>query len=231
MGIGHFGVALIAKRAEPKLSLGTATLAALLADFVGFALLIAGVEHFSPVAGAAVNRMIGDHIVWSHSLAMDTFYGAVFAAFYFAIRRFSKGAWILFALVLSHWILDSISHRPDMALAPGIAMRLGFGLWNSYPATVLVEGGFWLAAAILYARATQSKSLAAAIAFWTGVALLTFIGLANPLQGIDPDPRRAGIGGFAVFTIFVAWAYWMNRVRIRSRSETPPDSGSNRSDR
>jgi len=213
MGIGHFGIALIAKRAEPALSLGTVALAAMLADFVCFILLIAGIEHFSNVPGARLNLMFGDHIVWSHSLLMDATWGAIFAAIFFAIRRAAKGAWILFACVVSHWILDVISHRPDMALAPGTEARLGFELWNSFPATLAVEGGFWLLAIIVYVRSTKAKSVPGAIAFWVGASLLTLISLVNLRAGIDQSPVRAGIGGLIVFSIFVAWAYWMNRAR------------------
>jgi hypothetical protein len=212
MVTGHFAVAFLAKRAEPKISLGTAAFAAMLVDPIFFVLLIAGIESFAPVPGAKLNRVIGENIAWSHSLLMGILWGAIFAAIYFLWRRYWRGAWILFALVISHWVLDVISHRPDMPLAPGTSVRLGLGLWNSMPATLFIEGGLWLTAIVIYVRSTRSKSIVGLFAFWIGAALLTLIWLSNPAAGINPDAVKAGIGGLVVFLSAIAWAYWMNRA-------------------
>jgi hypothetical protein len=213
MCVGHFAVALLAKRADPKISLGTATLAAMLADLICFVFLIAGIESFAAVPGVKSNRVIGENIAWSHSLLMGMVWGAIFAAIYFFWRRYWRGAWILFALVISHWVLDVISHRPDMQLAPGLPLKLGLGLWNSMPATLVVEFGLWLIAIVIYVRSTRSKSMVGLFAFWIGAAFLTLIGLSNPSAGMNPDPVKAGIGGLVVFGSAIAWAYWMTRAR------------------
>ena len=213
MLVGHLAVALTAKTIEPKISIGTWTLAAFLADFVAFPLLVAGVEHFDPVPGALLNRTIGRDIVYSHSLLMDVVWGALFAGAYFLRRGYPRGAWMLFAVVVSHWVLDVISHRPDMPLAPGVAQVYGFGLWSSLPAVLIVEGGFWLVALILYARATRAKNLAGKFVFWVGVALITLVWYGNIHAGMEPDAVKAGIGGLIVFCLMVAWAYWINRLR------------------
>ncbi len=115
--------------------------------------------------------------------------------------------------VLSHWVLDVISHRPDMQLAPGVHLVLGLGLWNSMPATLIVEGGIWLLAIVVYVRATRPKNLAGAYAFWIGIGFLTLAWYGNVKRGMDPDPVRAGVGGLVFFSLMVAWAYWMNRLR------------------
>ena len=213
MLVGHLAVALTAKKVEPKISLGTWTLAAFLADLVTFLLLIAGVEHFDPVPGAELNRTIGRDIVYSHSLLMDIVWGALFAGVYFLRRRNPRGAWMLFAVVVSHWILDLISHRADMALAPGVGQVYGFGLWSSLPAILIVEGGFWLGALVLYAQATRTTTFAGRYAFWIGVALITLVWYGNIHAGMDPNPVKAGVGGLIVFSLMVAWAYWINRLR------------------
>ena len=213
MLVGHLGVALVAKRIEPKVSLGTWVLAALFADLVVFPLLITGIEHLDVVPGAETNRAIGRDIVYSHSLLMDLVWGALFATIYFLRRRYPRGAWLLCGVVVSHWFLDVISHRPDMPLAPGVHQVFGLGLWNSRPAALIVEGGFWLFALILYARATRPLKRAGSYAFWVGSALLTLIWYANISAGIDPNPVKAGIGGLIAFGLMVAWAYWINRLR------------------
>jgi Co/Zn/Cd efflux system component len=203
MLVGHFAAAMVAKRVEPRISLGTAALAAMLADFVAFILLIAGVERFSPPA----------YIPYSHGLLTLAICGVVFAGAYFLRRGVERVAWILFALVLSHWVLDAISHPPDMALVPGCGPLIGLGLWSSMPATLAVEGGFWVVALVIYSRASRARNWAGRYVFWIVAALLTYIWVVNIRAGTDPNPARAGIGGFLVFGLMVAWTYWMNRAR------------------
>src|SRR4051812_34423927 len=120
MHVGHFAVGLVAKRAEPKLSLGTLVLAAMLSDFLWAIFLFAGIEHvrFRPGRGAA-NYADAYDIALSHSLLMDVVWGALFAGAYFLRRRYPRGALVLFVAVVSHWVLDVVAHRPDMSLAPG----------------------------------------------------------------------------------------------------------------
>lgn len=213
MLVGHLAVGFVAKRIEPGVSLGTYVLAALLADLLLFPLLIAGIEHFDTVPGATVNRAIGRDIFFSHSLLMLIVWGALFAGAWFMRRHYPRGTWLIFAAVLSHWVLDVISHHPDMPLAPGVPRVFGFGLWNSLPATLIVEGGFWLVAIIVYVRATRSRHWASLYVFWLVSALLTVAWLGNMRAGIDPNPVRAGINGLIFFSLVVVWAYWMNRMR------------------
>lgn len=214
MVVGHFGVAFLARRAEPGISLGTAVLAAILVDLVCFVLLIAGVERFETVPGARLNRLVGHDIAYSHSLLMGVMSAALFAGVYFLVRRYPRGAWILFGLVLSHWVLDFVSHRPDMRLAPGVGPAFGLGLWNSLPAALAVEGGFWVLAMVVYVRATRARNWAGIYGFWPVAALLGLALYANITAGVGSDPVKAGINGLITFSLLVAWAYWMNRVRV-----------------
>ena len=218
MFVGHFGVAFVAKRAEPSLSLGTLVLAAMLADLLWTVFMMVGVEQvaFKPGMGA-VNYFDAVNIAMSHSLLMDAIWAAVFAAVYYSSRHRSRAAWILFAAVLSHWVLDVVSHRPDMPLAPGVPLFFGWGLWTSVPATLVVEGGFWLIAVVLYARAARPEHRVGIFAFWIGVALLTLL-WHNNIAGPPPPPRTAPLGSLIVFSLALAWAYWVDRLRpLRNR--------------
>src|SRR5580704_1071310 len=98
---GHVAVGLVAKRIEPRISLGTAILAALFADVVWCVFLIAGIEHvrIRPGEGAAHYFDDGERGC-SHSLLMDVVWATLFAAVYFAWRRYARGAAVLFAAVL-----------------------------------------------------------------------------------------------------------------------------------
>jgi membrane-bound metal-dependent hydrolase YbcI (DUF457 family) len=209
---GHLAVGFAGKCIGPKISLGTWTTAALLADLLAFVFMISGWERFRPLPEVASNRFVGE-IPFSHSLLVNALWGAMLAAGFYLWRRNRSGATLLFAAVLSHWVLDVVSHRPDMPLVPGTRPLLGFGLWNSVPATVIVEGGLWLAAIVVYVRATRSRNWLSAIVFWLGIALFTVSWLGNITAGIDPDPTRAGVNGLIFFSLIIAWACWMNRAR------------------
>jgi hypothetical protein len=83
------------------------------------------------------------------------------------------------------------------------------------PATLIVEGGFWLLATALYVRATRATGRAGIYVFWAGVALLTLAWLNN--IGAAPPPGGSGIAAalpsLVFFALAIAWAYWMNRAR------------------
>jgi hypothetical protein len=219
MFVGHLALGMVAKRIEPKISLGVWMLAVMLADLICFAFLIAGIEHFDVEPAVARNPFVGLNFVrniffaYSHSLLMNAIWAALFAAAYFLLRRYAQGAWMLFAAVLSHWPLDFITHNPDMPLAPGASAVYGLGLWNSIPATLIIEGGFWLLAIILYVRAAHPNKRAGIYAFWLVIAFITLLWYGNIKRGINPNPVKAGINGLILCSLLVGWAYWMNRLR------------------
>ena len=214
MHVGHIAAGFIAKRIETSPSLGTLVLAAMLPDFLWCIFMIAGMEHvrFHEAKGAA-NYFEAYDIALSHSLLMDIVWAAVFAGLYYTLRRQARGAWILFALVLSHWLLDVVAHRPDMPLAPGLSTRLGLGLWANVPATIIIEGGLWLLAIILYIRSTHARTRVGAVVFWIGIVPLTLSGYNNVAGPPPPNPRLAPIISLIYFSLVVGWAYWMNRLR------------------
>ncbi len=223
MFVGHLAAGFAAKRIEPKISLGTGILASLLPDLLWGVFLTAGIEHVHIKSGmGAANYFDAYDIALSHSLLMDIVWAASVAALYFAWRRRLKGAVLLSALVLSHWVLDFLSHRPDMPLSPGAHGKFGLGLWNSVPATVVVEGGLWLVALILYVRATRPQNWVGMLVFWPVVALLTLAWYNNIAGPPPPDPRTAGIMSLIFFSLVVLWAFWMNRLRL---ARAPEDSG------
>jgi len=217
MLVGHFAIGMIGKRAAPQVSLGTLTLASMLPDLLGFVFIITGQEHLRMVPGGrGIESVELYDISLSHSLAMDALWAVLFAGFYGWRRRHGAGAFMLFAAVMSHWVLDFISHRPDMPLAPGVTQVYGLGLWTSLPWTLAVEGGLWLASLIVYVRMTSAKNRAGVYVFWLVVALLTASWISNLTASAPPagqSPVSGSIVALVFFSMMVAWAFWMNRLR------------------
>jgi len=221
MFVGHFAVGLAAKPIAPRVSLAILILSAVLADALWIAFFTAGLERVVIEPGImATNSLNLVSVPFSHGLVMDVVWAVVLGGIYFGARRDSRGAWMIVAVVLSHWILDVVSHRPDMPLAPGIDLRFGLGLYNSRMATFLVEGTLWFTALVVYVRATRPRGRSGVYGFWLTIAILTALWLVS-LRG-DPPPSLFVLAVFNVILVAViqAWSAWMDRARTL-KSATP----------
>jgi membrane-bound metal-dependent hydrolase YbcI (DUF457 family) len=214
MFVGHFAVGFAAKPVAPKVSLATLFLAGALADVLWIIFFPIGIEKVVIEPGLmAANSLNLVSFPFSHSLFADAVWASLFAGLYYWQRRDSRGAWIIAAAVLSHWVLDVVVHRPDMQLAPWSETRIGLGLWNSRLATLIVEGGLWLVALAVYVRGTRSNGRAGVYGFWIVIAILTLMWLGS-LNG-DPPPSLktlAIVDSIFLLALF-AWAAWMDRAR------------------
>jgi hypothetical protein len=212
--VGHVAVGFVSKRMEPRLSLGTCLLAPLLADLLLFAFVIAGIERIEFGSGSGAAQFLrAVNIGYSHSLAMGIVWAGLLAGAFYALRQNGRAATVLAAGVLSHWVLDVISHQPDMPLAPGVHTMLGLRLWSSIPATLAIEGGFWITALIVYARMPARRKWLSWIVLGAGAILLTLAWIAN-ISGPPPaNPRMAPMSSLIFFALVVAWGYWLNRLR------------------
>src|SRR3954462_5216738 len=137
MFLGHYAVGFALKKASPNTSLGWFVGAAQLLDLLWPVLLLAGVEHVRVAPGdTAFTPLAFDSYPVSHSLVMACVWGALLAVAYRAAGRARVAAgWIAIAVV-SHWVLDWVTHRPDLPLAPWSATKVGLGLWEWPAATV-----------------------------------------------------------------------------------------------
>ena len=213
MFIGRFALAYGAKRLAPRASLGTLFAAAQLPDLIWPWLTLAGVEHATIAPGdTAFTPLRFDSYPLSHSLLTVTAWGSAFGAIHFWRKRRPGDAGVLALLVVSHWLLDFLTHRPDMPLWPG-GPRLGLGLWNSVPATILVELALFASSLWLAATATRARD---AIGRWgfAGLATLLLVIYAGNVIGPPPPSMEAvgwvgAIGGM----LFVALAAWVDRHR------------------
>lgn len=135
---------------------------------------------------------------------------------YWIVRRYALGAWVLGAAVVSHWVLDLVVHRPDLPLYPGGRSRLGLGLWNSVPATLVVEFGLLALGVGLYLSTTTARDSVGRYAFWTFVASLVVLYLAASFGPPPPNVRALAIIGLGAW-LWVLWGYWIDRHREPGR--------------
>jgi hypothetical protein len=212
MFLGHFGVALAAKRAAPRASLGTLVFAAQFADLLWPILLLFGVERVRIVPGLLPASPL-DFVSYpvSHSLVAQLGWGALVGAAYFLICRSVPRAAIVGLVVPTHWLLDFISHRPDMPIFPG-GGRFGLGMWNSVPVTVVVEYALFAAGVAIYLSATRARDRTGKPAFWALIALLAVLFPASLFGPPPPSPRVLAWSAMAIW-LTVPWAAWADRHR------------------
>jgi membrane-bound metal-dependent hydrolase YbcI (DUF457 family) len=214
MFIGHFAVGLASKRLSPSTSAGALILAPLFLDLIWPLFLLAGIETVRIDPGNTAFTPLDLHdYPWSHSLVMALGWSLLVAAITVAITRNQRAAVVMAFGVFSHWVLDFVTHRPDMPLYPGSATSVGLGLWNSIVATLLIESAMFAAGIWIYTRATRARDR---IGRWAFVALIVvlvvfYLGAAFG----PPPPNEKTLALSAVFMwLFVPWAWWLDRHRV-----------------
>lgn len=212
MFLGHFAIALTAKKVRPKISLGTLVLAAQFADILWPVLLLLGVEQVRIVPGLVrASPMEFTSYPISHSLVAQIGWGVLLGIAYFLARRDSRNALFVGMLVPTHWVLDVIAHRPDMPIYPGGA-KYGLGMWNSLPLTLLVEFALFAGGTALYLSATRSKDRTGTIALWSLLILLAVLYLGSEFGPPPPSVTALAWSAFGIWFI-VPWAAWADRHR------------------
>jgi hypothetical protein len=213
MFIGHYAVALAAKKAAPSVSLGTLFIATQFVDLLWPILLLLGLEHVRIDPGNTVTTPLDfyDYPI-SHSLLGALLWSGLVGFIYFALRKNKIAAVVVGVCVISHWVLDLITHRPDLPLGFSGDARLGVGLWNSFAGTVLVEAGLYLAGIVVYLKTTRAKDGVGRYGFWGLIAVLGGIYVANLLGPPPPDAQTIAVFGNLSW-LFVLWAYWIDRHR------------------
>ena len=120
---------------------------------------------------------------------------------------------IVFLLVVSHWVLDVVTHIPDMPLYPN-GPKFGLGLWNSVPGTLAVETALFAVGVWIYARATKARDAIGRWAF-VGVTSFLFVGFVINAAG-TPPPSVTALWmmalGLGALTLWLAW--FADRHRI-----------------
>ena len=211
MFIGHFAPAFAARAVTSESpSLGTLFVAAQLVDIAFFVLVLGGIEHLRMVPGiTAMNPLdLYDYPI-THSLLGTAAWAAGLALLVAVLLRNAVAATWAALVVLSHWLLDWISHRPDLTLT-GSGETYGLGLWNYPVAAIVVELGIFGLAFWWWLSRTKGPSLPPVI-----LAAVMFVMQAYNWFGPEPqsaDPAFLFLGLFA-FGLMIALAYWVGSTR------------------
>jgi hypothetical protein len=211
MFIGHFAPALLARGiTEDAPKLGVLFIAAQLVDWAFFTFAIFGIEQLRIVPGiTAMNPYDLVFMPYSHSLLATAGWALVFGVVVgVVLRNMVAAAWGAI-VVLSHWLLDLLVHRPDLTIAGG-EDKYGLGLWNAPHIEMPLEIGLVLLAYWFYINRTKGPVIPPLI-------LLAAMLLFQAINWFGPQPETAGVGMylsvFLSYGILTAMAFWVQSTR------------------
>lgn len=215
MFIGHWAPALAAAAASKNApGLGKLFIAGQLVDWAFFFFVMVGIEGMRIEPGAtAMNPLDLYHMPYTHSL-LGTFVWAIGFALVLLIMRLGRTAALIgAAVVLSHWFLDLLVHRPDLTWA-GEKARIGFGLWNVPWAAITLELALVGLAFWWYLRRTKGPIV-------PPLVLLVLLLAMQAINWFGPQPTEAGfvfyLTALASFAIAALVAGWVGSTRWHKR--------------
>ena len=220
MFIGHYALGLASKKIDKAPSLAVMFIAVQLLDLLWPVFVLLGIETFEVDPGnTKMTPLNFTHYPYSHSLLMSLVWGLLFGLIYYAITKNKKGSLLLFALVFSHWVLDFLSHRPDLPMSPFSGIKLGLGLWNHPIVESVLEIGIFVVGAVLYYNSVKPKRN---IAFW---ALIVFFLIIHIMNIFGPPPPGTEMVAWTANSmwLFVLWAWWIEKGEKNvERATIPP---------
>jgi hypothetical protein len=212
MFVGHLALALGAKKMDPRVPLGAAVAASYGLDLLWPILLLIGAESVRVQVGdTAFTNLSFTSYPWSHSLLVVAGWSGLTMLLARRIYGSARIAKLLGALVLSHWVLDVITHRPDLPLWPGGPV-VGFGLWNSIGATIVVEGALLAVGLWIYLRASAARDRVGRLALAALVAVTSLIWVSQPWSPPPPSAATVAWGGLVLWLLPI-WAGWIDAHR------------------
>ena len=204
MFVGHYAAAMAAKAIEPKAPMWTLAAASQLVDIGWSAFIITGVEHASVDPSLPGSTLVLDYMPWTHSLPAALAWSAGAALLVMVLLHLPIWASVAVGLtVFSHWLLDLLVHRPDLALWPG-GERVGLALWN-YPVIeqaveiglIAICGAAWVGS-----RQTLGRFAWPALAFIGFLVVLQIVAMLSP-QPEGPLEAASGATILAIYLVVV----------------------------
>lgn len=218
MFVGHYAAALAAKAAEPRAPLWSYVVACQAVD-IGWSVLIAtGVERMSVDPSLPGSHLVLEHMPYTHSLPAAVLWSAAGVLLVkMALRSPWRAAVFVGLAVFSHWILDFLAHRPDLALWPG-GPKVGLGLWNYPVPEQAVEMGLLAAGGAMWAHQRGKAGQGP----WSAPLFLLFLMAVQILAMLSPpggDPVVMGAMAGGVYLVIAVAAVFADRGgRLQARA-------------
>jgi hypothetical protein len=205
--VGHYSVSFAGRASEKRLPLWFLFIAVQSIDVLWGIFVLLGIEKVRIVPGiTASNALDLYYMPYTHSLAGVLCWSALAYVVCQLVPqlRGKRTGLILAAAVFSHWILDLIVHRPDLALYGSVG-KMGFGLWNHRTAAFELEMAVLLTGAtLLYRTATHKTRLVVFVIFLA--ALQVFGTFFFPPPTSDHAAATTALVSYIVLALIAWWA-------------------------
>ena len=212
MFIGHFALGLLAKKNEKLPSLAMMFIAVQWLDLIWPILVLLGIESLAIDPGnTKLTHLSFEFYPYSHSLLAAVFWSLLLGGCYFIFTKKKTGSLLIGGLVMSHWILDLITHRPDLPLSPFSETKVGFGLWNYPVIEIILELSIFILGAFLYFKSSNFKRK---ISFWLLIAFLLLVHVMNIVGPPPPDTMTVAWSANLMWLI-VLWAWWIEKKPVK----------------
>lgn len=215
MFVGHLGVGLVMKKADQRINLGLLFFAAMLLDVLLWVFVLLGLEQVIVPPNYVDLHYLTFSFPYSHSLI-----GAlVWSALAFGIAKYvlfrgkdwaARAGWVVALAVLSHFVLDFLSHVPDLPIV-GDSFKVGFGLnsniWVEFSVEVLITA----IGLILYWQSAAEANRAAKFGLIGLMAFLAVLTAAGAVSPTAPVPTQAAISALVMIPLVSGIAFWLDR--------------------
>lgn len=211
MFVGHYSVALAARRSTIDLPLWIWFVAVQWLDLGFMTLVLLGIEKVRLVPGfTEANPLDLYFMPYTHGLVgaavMSLFFAAIVAAAFPAARS-AGGIGLLWAASFSHWLLDLVMHTPDLAIIAG-PEKVGLGLWNHLAISLPLELLLLMLAAWFYARgADPARRLRVAVL----VGLMVGLQVYSHLGPVPASVPQFAVTALVAYGLLTLGAFWVER--------------------
>jgi hypothetical protein len=223
--VGHYGPSFAGKALDKdnRIPLWLLFLAVQFVDVLWGIFVLLGIEKVRIVPGITASSPLDLYYMpYTHSLvgalgwSLLAFLGCQLVP---SVRGRRSGL-IVGAAVFSHWMLDLIVHRPDLALYDSV-FKMGFGLWNYRVPAFILEMAVLFGGAAMYINTVTRK--AKVIVYVVLLAVLQFA--ATFFLPAPASDRAEALTALFFYFLLAAIAWWVEKGQ-GSRAATAPQTAS-----
>jgi len=212
MFVGHYSTAFAVRTGRNQIPLWVLFVAVQLLDLLWAPFVFLRLEKVRIVLGiTATSPLDLYYMPYTHSLIGALVWSALAGFVYKLVRgaKASSSAALIVALaVFSHWILDLIVHRPDLAIYDD-TLKVGFGLLNYKGAEFAMEIALLVIGIALYLKRNVIKSAGRKIAIAVFGVVLILVQTQTTFGGRPLSSNRI----VAITTLFAAIAFVLEKQR------------------